>query len=327
MRGFPKHLLGLDGLEAAVLSSLLDTARSFVEISERDIKKVPTLRGKTVVNFFFEPSTRTRASFEIAAKRLSADTINLSGSASSAMKGESLIDTGRNLQAMGPDVIVVRHGASGAPRLLAKVVTCSVVNAGDGTHEHPTQALLDLFTIRERKGRIEGLEVAIVGDVLHSRVARSNLFGLRTLGASVRLVGPPTLVPPGLEALGAKVFHDLRRGLEGVDAIMMLRLQRERMGANFLPTLEEYARTFCLTREVMEAACPEAIVLHPGPMNRGIEIASEVADGPFSMILDQVTNGVAVRMALLYWLVAGRSQVPSESLQRTEPDRVVEERR
>ena len=309
-----RHLLGLEGLAEDEIIDVLDTARSFVEISERDIKKVPTLRGKTVINLFYESSTRTRTSFEIAAKRLSADTINISGSTSSATKGETLADTARNLEAMRPDAIVIRHPSSGAAHLLARSVRCPVVNAGDGQHEHPTQALLDLFTLREKKGRIEGLEVAIVGDILHSRVARSNLHGLRTLGAHVRLVGPPTLLPEEFADFGAEVHHDLRRGVAGADVIMMLRIQRERQGANFFPTLEEYSRLFGLDRAAVESAKPDVVILHPGPMNRGIEISSEVADGPYSLILDQVTNGVAVRMALLYLLAArGRSAETAEA--------------
>jgi aspartate carbamoyltransferase catalytic subunit len=299
-----RHFLGLEGVPAEDLLHVLDTARSFVEISERDIKKVPTLRGKTVINLFYEASTRTRTSFEIAAKRLSADTINISASSSSVLKGETLADTARNLEAMRPDTIVIRHPLAGAPGLLARAVSSPVINAGDGAHEHPTQALLDLFTIRERKGRIEGLVVAIVGDVLHSRVARSNLHGLTTLGAQVRLVGPPTLVPEGFRAFGVEVHHDLRRGIADADVIMMLRIQRERQGANFFPSLEEYSRLFGLDPAALAAARPDVVILHPGPMNRGVEISSEVADGPYSLILEQVTNGVAVRMALLYLLAA-----------------------
>ncbi|MGH7896918.1 MAG: aspartate carbamoyltransferase catalytic subunit [Candidatus Binatia bacterium] len=307
-----RHLLGLEGVPAGDIVHVLDTARSFLEISERDIKKVPTLRGKTVINLFYEASTRTRTSFEIAAKRLSADTINISASTSSAEKGETLADTARNLEAMRPDAIVIRHPASGAPHLLARAVSSAVINAGDGAHEHPTQALLDLFTIREKKGRIDGLEVAIVGDILHSRVARSNLHGLRTLGARVRLVGPPTLLPAEFADFGVSIHHQLESGIEGADVIMMLRIQRERQGRNFFPSLEEYSRYFGLDRAALEAAKPDVVVLHPGPMNRGIEISSEVADGPYSLILDQVTNGVAVRMALLYLLAArGRAAVPS----------------
>jgi len=299
-----RHLLGLEGVPAEDILHVLDTAKSFVEISERDIKKVPTLRGKTVINLFYEASTRTRTSFEIAAKRLSADTINISASTSSAQKGETLADTARNLEAMRPDAIVIRHPLSGAPRLLSRAVSSPVINAGDGAHEHPTQALLDLFTIRERKGRIAGLAVAIVGDVLHSRVARSNLHGLTALGAEVRLVGPPTLVPEGFRSFGAEVYHDLEKGIAGADVIMMLRIQRERQGANFFPSLDEYSRLFGLDRAALAAAKPDVVILHPGPMNRGVEISSEVADGPYSLILEQVTNGVAVRMALLYLLAA-----------------------
>jgi aspartate carbamoyltransferase catalytic subunit len=299
-----RHLLGLEGIPAAEIVHVLDTAKSFVEISERDIKKVPTLRGKTVINLFYENSTRTRTSFEIAAKRLSADTINITASSSSAQKGETLADTARNLEAMRPDAIVVRHPSSGAPRLLAAAVSSAVINAGDGQHEHPTQALLDLFTIREKKGEIRGLEVAIVGDILHSRVARSNLYGLAALGAKIRLVGPPTLLPPEFASFGATLHHDLHRGIEGADVVMMLRIQRERQGANFFPSIEEYSKLFGLDRAAVAKAKPDVVILHPGPMNRGVEISSEVADGPYSVILDQVTNGVAVRMALLYLLAA-----------------------
>ena len=309
-----RHLLGLEGLPAEEILHVLDTAKSFVEISERDIKKVPTLRGKTVINLFYENSTRTRTSFEIAAKRLSADTINISASTSSAQKGETLADTARNLEAMRPDAIVVRHPSSGAPHLLARAVSRPVINAGDGQHEHPTQALLDLFTIREKKGRIAGLDVAIVGDILHSRVARSNLFGLRALGAKVRLVGPPTLLPEEFGSFGVAVHHDLKAGIAGADVIMMLRIQRERQGANFFPSLDEYSRLFGLDRAALAGASPDVVILHPGPMNRGIEISSEVADGPYSLILDQVTNGVAVRMALLYLLAArGRTEAERET--------------
>jgi len=315
-----RHLLGLEGIPAEDIVHVLDTAKSFVEISERDIKKVPTLRGKTVINLFYENSTRTRTSFEIAAKRLSADTINITASTSSAQKGETLADTARNLEAMRPDAIVVRHPSSGAPRLLAQAVSSPVINAGDGQHEHPTQALLDLFTIREKKGKngsIAGLEVAIVGDILHSRVARSNLFELTTLGAKVRLVGPPTLLPQEFASFGATLHHNLHAGIEGVDVIMMLRIQRERQGANFFPSIDEYSKLFGLDRAAVARAKPDVVILHPGPMNRGIEISSEVADGPYSLILDQVTNGVAVRMALLYLLAArGRGDSEREAEER-----------
>ena len=318
-----QHLLGLEGVPAEELGFLLDTAASFKEISDRDIKKVPTLRGKTVVSLFYEPSTRTRTSFEIAAKRMSADFISLSSSSSSATKGETLLDTARNLAAMRPDAIILRHYSSGAPQFLAERVPCAIINAGDGSHEHPTQALLDLLTMRERKGRIEGLTVAIVGDILHSRVARSNLAALRTLGAHVRLVGPPTLLPPEF-GQWAEVCHDLRQGLRGADVVMMLRIQRERMTGNFFPSLDEYSAYFCLTRAALAEAKPDAIVLHPGPMNRGIEIASDVADGDGAVILDQVTNGVAVRMAVLY-LLANRPKAaekkPAVELVHTPPVR------
>jgi aspartate carbamoyltransferase catalytic subunit len=305
-----RHLLGLEGVPADEIVYILDTARSFLEISERDIKKVPTLRGKTVINLFYESSTRTRTSFEIAAKRLSADTINISASTSSAQKGETLADTARNLEAMRPDAIVVRHPASGAPHLLARAVSSAVINAGDGAHEHPTQALLDLFTIREKKGRIEGLEVAIVGDILHSRVARSNLYGLIALGAHVRLVGPPTLLPEGFRDFGVQIHHQLRSGIEGADVVMMLRIQHERMHGHFIPSTREYFTLFGLTPERVTRAKSDVIIMHPGPMNRGVEIDSDVADGRYSVILEQVTNGVAVRMAVLY-LLAGQ-EAPSD---------------
>jgi aspartate carbamoyltransferase catalytic subunit len=302
------HLLGLEGLSADELNFLLDTAESFKEVSEREIKKVPALRGRTVVNLFYEPSTRTRASFEIAAKRLSADTVSLSAQASSTSKGETLSDTARNLAAMRPDAIVVRHPSSGAPDLLARHVDCPIINAGDGAHEHPTQALLDLLTIRERKGTIEGLTVAIVGDLLHSRVARSNLHALRTLGARVRFVGPPSLVSPHFAGLGAELVHDLNEGVRDADVIMMLRIQRERMTGRYFSSLEEYSRLYCLSADAVARAKEDVIILHPGPMNRGVEISSTVADGPYSVIMDQVTNGVAVRMATLYVLVGRRRE-------------------
>jgi aspartate carbamoyltransferase catalytic subunit len=313
-----RHLLGLEGVPADEITAILDTAVSFKEISERDIKKVPTLRGKTVINLFYESSTRTRTSFEIAAKRLSADTVNISASSSSVSKGETLADTARNLEAMRPDAIVVRHPSSGACHFLARYISCPILNAGDGCHEHPTQALLDLLTIREHLGRLAGLTVAIVGDVLHSRVARSNLHALKVLGATVRLVGPSTLVPPELAALGAELHTNLADGVRDADVIMMLRIQRERQGANFFPTVDEYSRLFCLTEEAVRLAKPQVIILHPGPLNRGLEIASSVADGPYSVIMDQVTNGVAVRMALLYLLVA-RSKAEDAGAGAEEP--------
>ncbi|MBX3027686.1 aspartate carbamoyltransferase catalytic subunit [bacterium] len=301
-----RHLLGLEGATREELLHLVDTAASFKEISERDIKKVPTLRGKTVVGLFYEASTRTRTSFEIAAKRLSADYVNISSATSSASKGETLLDTARNIAAMRPDALIIRHPAAGAARYLANRIECPVINAGDGAHEHPTQALLDLLTIRDHVGRLEGLTVAIVGDILHSRVTRSNVHALRALGNTVRLVGPPTLLPREAAALG-EVHHQLGSGVRGADVVMMLRLQRERQGRNYLPSLDEYARYFCLTRAALAEAKPEVVVLHPGPINRGIEIASDVADGAASLIMDQVTNGVAVRMAVLF-LLASRAR-------------------
>lgn len=306
-----RHLLGLEGVSAEEITFLLDTAESFKEVSEREIKKVPTLRGRTVVNLFYENSTRTRTSFEIAAKRLSADTINLSASSSSAQKGETLTDTARNLAAMRPDAIIVRHPSAGAPHLLARHVDCPIINGGDGAHEHPTQALLDLLTIRSHKGQLAGLTVAIVGDLLHSRVARSNLFGLRTMGARVRFVGPPTLVPPHFAELGAELVNDLHEGLRDADVIMMLRIQRERMNGRYFSSLDEYSRLYCLSVEAVAKARKDVIILHPGPMNRGVEISSTVADGPYSVIMDQVTNGVAVRMAALYVLVGRRRGIES----------------
>lgn len=299
-----KHLLGLEDLSAEELLHILDTARGFKEVSERTIKKVPPLRGRTVVNLFFEPSTRTRLSFEVAAKRLSADVINFTAATSSTTKGETLVDTARNLEAMNVDIFVLRHAASGASHLLSRNVHASVINAGDGAHEHPTQGLLDLFTIREHFGELAGLKVVIVGDILHSRVARSDLFGLKTLGAEVRLVGPPTLMPIGIEKLGAVVYDRLDDALEGADVIIMLRIQLERQKGGLLPSLREYSLHFGLTEARLKRAAPHAIVMHPGPVNRGVELPPELADGPRSVILEQVANGVAVRMACLY-LVGG----------------------
>jgi aspartate carbamoyltransferase catalytic subunit len=316
-----RHLLGLEGVSAEEITFLLDSAESFREVSEREIKKVPTLRGRTVVNLFYESSTRTRTSFEIAAKRLSADTINLSASASSASKGETLTDTARNLAAMRPDAIVVRHPSAGAPHLLARHVDCPIINGGDGAHEHPTQALLDLLTIRSHKGQIAGLTVAIVGDLLHSRVARSNLFGLRTMGARVRFVGPPTLVPPQFAELGAELVNDLHEGLRDADVIMMLRIQRERMNGRYFSSLDEYSRLYCLSVDAVAKARKDVIILHPGPMNRGVEISSTVADGPYSVIMDQVTNGVAVRMAALYVLVGRRRETETTTSDEAENPR------
>jgi aspartate carbamoyltransferase catalytic subunit len=276
------------------------------EIASREIKKVPALRGKTVVNLFLEPSTRTRTSFEIAGKWLSADVINVSGSSSSVTKGETLLDTALNIQAMSPDCVVIRHAASGAAHMLARALRCSVVNAGDGMHEHPTQALLDLLTIREKRGHLDGLSVAIVGDIAHSRVARSNIAGMRKMGMSVTVAGPPTLIPPGVEELGVKVAHRLEDALRDVDVIMMLRLQQERMAANYIPSLREYSRLFGLSLEKLRGARDDVLIMHPGPVNRGIEMAPEVADGPYSVILEQVANGVAVRMAILYLLIGAK---------------------
>ena len=300
-----KHILGIEHLGKEDIEMILDTADSFKEINSRDIKKVPTLRGKTIINAFFEASTRTRLSFEIAGKRLSADTVNISGSTSSVVKGETLEDTAKNIEAMAPDIIVIRHGHSGAPHYLAERVGCSIVNAGDGAHEHPSQALLDLLTMREHKGRIEGLEVAIVGDITHSRVARSNIYALTKMGARVRLCGPGTMLPPGIEKLGnVEVFTSMNDAIRDADVVMMLRIQLERQSKIMLPSLREYARFYGLNPTNVKLAKPDAIVMHPGPMNRGVEISSVVADGVQNVILDQVENGVAVRMALLY-LVSG----------------------
>ncbi len=271
-------------------------------MAQRPIKKVPTLRGKTVVNLFFEPSTRTRSSFEIAEKRLSADSLNFSGSSSALVKGESLLDTARNLQAMAPDLIVIRHGHPGVPHMLARRIEAGVINAGDGAHEHPTQALLDALTIRQHKGRLEGLTVAIVGDIAHSRVVRSNIHLLTKMGATVRVAGPPTMMPAAIETLGVEVAYTLEEAIAGADVVMMLRIQLERQGKKLFPSVREYFQLFGLTRERLKAAKRDAIVMHPGPMNRGVEIASDVADGRDSVILEQVANGVAVRMAVLYLL-------------------------
>ena len=301
-----KDMLGIRDLSREEIILVLDTADSFIEVSTREIKKVPTLRGKTIVNLFYEASTRTRTSFEIAGKRLSADTINISSTTSSVVKGETLIDTARNLEAMNPDVIIIRHSAAGAPHLLAGLVKQSVINAGDGAHEHPTQALLDMMTIRAKKGRIENLRIAIVGDIAHSRVARSNIYGLKTMGAQVAVAGPATMLPRDMERMGVEVHASLEKALVGADVVMMLRIQIERQHQNIFPSLREYARHFCLNRQNIALAKQDVLVMHPGPINRGVEIAPEIADGPFSVILNQVTNGVAVRMALLYLLTGGK---------------------
>jgi aspartate carbamoyltransferase catalytic subunit len=307
-----RHLLGIAGLDAREITLVLDTAVAMKEIGTRSVKKVPTLRGRTVVNLFFEPSTRTRTSFEIAEKRLSADTLSIATATSSVTKGESLLDTVRNIEAMAPDMIVMRHASSGAPHLLARMCRSAIVNAGDGMHEHPTQALLDAFTIREHKGRLAGLKVAIVGDLLHSRVLRSNLLLLNTMGADVWACGPATLIPAGLDRLGARTTTSLDEAVDGADVVMMLRIQQERMHGHFFPSVREYFSLFGLTGERLRRAAADAIVMHPGPMNRGVEIDSEVADGPRSVILEQVSNGVAVRMAVLY-LLAGRESAGGES--------------
>ena len=301
-----KDLLGIKELTKDEITLVLDTASGFKDVLKRDIKKVPALRGKTAVNLFFEPSTRTKTSFELAEKRLSLDVLNLAVTTSSVVKGESLIDTALNVQALGADFMIIRHPSSGAAHLLSKKVNASVINAGDGINEHPTQALLDAFTIKEKLGRIEGLKVAIVGDILHSRVAKSNIYLLKKFGVEVRIIGPPTLIPPELESHGVKVFHDMETGLRDVEVVMMLRIQIERQGKGFFPSTLEYFRYWGLTTERLSIADKDAIVMHPGPMNRGIEIASEIADGPRSVILEQVTNGIAVRMAVLYLLAGVR---------------------
>jgi aspartate carbamoyltransferase catalytic subunit len=300
-----RHLLSIDDLNADEIRLVLETADAMKEIGLRPIKKVPTLRGRTIVNLFFEPSTRTRTSFEVAEKRLSADTLSIAVASSSVVKGETLVDTVLNLEAMAPDMIVMRHASSGAAHLLARVCRARIINAGDGMHEHPTQALLDAYTIRERKGRLEGLQVAIVGDLLHSRVLRSNVLLLRKMGAEVRVCAPATLMPPAVERFGVHATTSLDAAIEGADVVMMLRIQLERMEGLFFPSLREYFAVFGLTAARLRRAAPDVIVMHPGPMNRGVEIASEVADGPYSVILDQVANGVAVRMAVLYLLAGG----------------------
>ena len=303
-----RHLLGIKGLEADEITLVLDTAEAMKEIGRREIKKVPTLRGRTIVNLFFEPSTRTRTSFEVAEKRLSADTLSVAAATSSVTKGETLLDTVRNLEAMAPDMIVMRHASSGAPHLLARTCRSAIINAGDGMHEHPTQALLDAFTIREHKKRLAGLKVAIVGDLLHSRVFRSNVLLLNTMGADLWACGPSTLMPAGFERFGVRATTSVDEAVEGADVVMMLRIQHERMHGHFIPSVREYFSLFGLTPERLRRASSDVIVMHPGPMNRGVEIDSAVADGPYSVILEQVANGVAVRMAVLY-LLAGQGDV------------------
>ncbi len=300
-----KDLLGLEPLSSDQIRLILDTAGPFKEISERAIKKVPTLRGSTIVNLFFEPSTRTRISFEFAEKRLSADTVNVASAGSSVSKGETLVDTARNLEAMRIDMVVIRHGASGAAQFLAERIESNVINAGDGTHEHPTQGLLDLLTLRDHFGSLEGLKVCICGDVLHSRVARSNIWGLRKMGAEVGVCGPRSLLPNAIDDMGVVVFEHIEEAIAWADALNVLRLQLERMHGGFIPSQREYNRVFGVSRERLERAPRDILILHPGPMNRGVEIDSDVADGPHSVILEQVTNGVAVRMAVLYLLSGG----------------------
>ena len=301
-----KDILGIQEMTTDEISLILETAESFLEISTREIKKVPTLRGKSVINLFYEASTRTRTSFEIAGKRLSADTINISASTSSAVKGETLLDTARTLEAMNPDIIVLRHSVAGAPHLLARIVKQSIINAGDGAHEHPSQALLDMMTIKEKKGRIAGLKVAIVGDILHSRVARSNIHGLSKMGARVVVAGPATMMPRDIERMGVKAYTKIEDAIADADVVMMLRIQMERQKQNVFPSLREYAQHYCLSRRHMKLTGPDAIVMHPGPINRGVEISPDIADDPAcSVILDQVQNGVAVRMAMLYLLSGG----------------------
>ena len=300
-----KDLLGIEPLTPEEITLILDTAEGFKEVSERPVKKVPALRGQLIINLFMEPSTRTRVSFEIAEKRLSADTLNFTASGSSVEKGETLIDTAQNLMAMHPDMIVMRHKHPGSPKMLADRLPASVINAGDGAHEHPTQALLDAFTIRERLGRLQGVNVSIIGDIAHSRVVRSNIHLLTKMKANVTLAAPPMLMPVEIEKMGVRVVSSLDEALEGADVVMMLRIQLERQGKLSFPSLREYYHTFGLTPERLRRAKPGVIVMHPGPMNRGVEIASDVADGPYSVILEQVTNGVAVRMAVLYLLAGG----------------------
>jgi aspartate carbamoyltransferase catalytic subunit len=310
-----KDLLGLESLTGDQIRLILDTAEPFKEISERAIKKVPTLRGATIVNLFFEASTRTRVSFEFAEKRLSADAVNVAASGSSVSKGETLVDTARNLEAMRIDMVVIRHGASGAAKFLADRIESNVINAGDGTHEHPTQGLLDLLTMRDHFKQLEGLKVCICGDVLHSRVARSNLWGLQKLGAEVAVCGPRSLLPNAIDEMGVTVFDRIEDAIQWADALNILRLQLERMEGGYIPSLREYNRVFGVTRERLDRAPRDVLILHPGPMNRGVEIDSDVADGPHSVILDQVTNGVAIRMAVLYLLAGGRPEL-AESAKR-----------
>lgn len=306
---FHHHLLGISELTAEDISLVLDTAASFKEVSAREVKKVPTLRGHTVVNLFYEPSTRTRISFEIAAKRLSADVLNVAVASSSVVKGESLKDTVMTIEAMQPSIVVIRHACSGVPQMVSRLINCSVINAGDGSHEHPTQGLLDMFTIREKKGRLEGLKVAIIGDILHSRVARSNIWGLTKMGAKVVLCGPPTLMPIGIERLGVKITYDLLEAIRDADVIMLLRLQLERQKNSMFPTIAEYVEFYGLQESHLQLANRDVLIMHPGPINRDVEISGAVADGQHSLILEQVTNGIAVRMAVLYLVSMGNVHV------------------
>ncbi|MCK5595316.1 aspartate carbamoyltransferase catalytic subunit [bacterium] len=307
-----KDLLGLENLTREEIKLILDTAESFKEISTRKIKKVPALMGKTVANLFFEPSTRTRISFELAEKRLSADVVNFSASTSSLSKGETLIDTAKNIEAMKIDCVVIRHGSSGASYMLSKKLNAAVINAGDGTHEHPTQALLDIFTIREKKGRLEGLKAVIVGDIRHSRVARSNIWGMMKMGIEVRICGPKTLLPVDIEKTGVKVFYNIENAVKNADVIMALRIQKERQGQSYFPSIREYSKLYGITSERLKYAKGDVLIMHPGPINRGVEIMPEVADGPYSVILEQVTNGLAVRMAVLYLVMGSKTQEVSE---------------
>lgn len=305
MRLAKKDILDMESLSVGEIQYILDTAETLKEISTRPIKKVPTLRGKTVIHFFYEPSTRTKTSFEIAAKRLSADTVSISASTSSIVKGETLVDTAKNLEAMNPDAIIIRHRAAGAPHILARLSHASVINAGDGMHAHPTQALLDMMTVREKRGRLAGLRIAIIGDVAHSRVARSNIVGFIKMGAKVVLAGPATMMPIGVETLGARVTYHVQEAIKDADVVMVLRIQKERQQAFVFPSEREYAQCYGLTQEKLAGAKENVLIMHPGPINRGIEISPEVAEGPYSVILEQVANGVAIRMALLFLLLGG----------------------
>jgi len=303
----PKNILGTKGLSKEEIVTILDSAEAFKEISTREIKKVPTLRGRTIINLFFEPSTRTRTSFEIAGKRLSADVINISGSTSSTVKGENLIDMALNLEAMNPDLMIIRHSHSGVAEMLSKFIKCPIINAGDGYHEHPTQALLDLYTIREAIGDLHGLNVTIVGDITHSRVVRSNIYAMKTMGINVTLVGPPTMIPLGIENMGVHISYSLEDAVLDADVIMMLRLQTERQNEFLLPSIREYSNLFCLTTKILKRSKDDVLIIHPGPVNRGIEITLDVMKSDKSFILNQVTNGVAIRMALMYLLLGGNN--------------------